>query len=131
MLASLTAAPGGVSMQGMTPGAASPSALFLGRQQNVPSPAASVQYPGTPAGQHALLAQALRQQQQQLQPSQTQRGGSVAGGSGVTHSAVGTTSADAPNEARKVLRALLDEQGQGRLSLARIANEVNALVQDV
>lgn len=110
-----------------TPGAPSPSlGLFLGRQQNHPSPG---QYAGTPVSQPALKQQHLQagliQQHQQLQ-----QGGSVAG-SAVTHSAGGTTSADAPNEARRLLRALLDEQGQGRLSLARIANEVNTLVQDV
>lgn len=127
LLASLTAAAGNSSIQGMTPSAASPSGLFLGRQQSLPSPATSVQYPGTPSAQHALLAQALRQQQQQMH----QQGGSVAGGSAITHSAVGVTSADAPNEARRLLRTLLDDQGQGRLSLARIANEVTALVQDV
>lgn len=124
LLASLTSNP---AFQAMTPGASSPSALLAGRQQNLPSPS-SVQYPGTPGAQHALLAQALRQQQ--AETGRQHQGGSVAG-SGVTHAVAGTTSADAPNEARRLLRALLDEQGQGRLSLARIANEVNMLVQDM
>jgi hypothetical protein len=123
LLASLTAGSlHGFQGQPSTPGAApSPSALFLARHQTHP-PQSQQQGLGTPSGQqNTLLTHALRP---------PHPAASVAG-SAVTHSAVGTTSADAPNEARRVLRALLDEQGQGRLSLARIANEVNTLIQDV
>lgn len=125
------ASPGAASQQyhqplaGLTPGGSSPSGVFSGRQASYPTP----QYAGTPVAQHALLAQALKQQQVESRQPQRQ-GGSVAG-SGIAHSAVGITSADAPNEVRRLVRALLDGQGQGRLSLARIANEVNGLIQDV
>lgn len=112
---------------GLTPAAYSPSGSLLGRQPSYPSP----QYAGTPVAQHALLAQALKQQQAESRPQQQQRQGGSVAGSGIAHSSVGTTSSDAPNEARRLVRALLDGQGQGRLSLARIANEVNVLMQDV
>jgi hypothetical protein len=46
-------------------------------------------------------------------------------------SSFGVTAMDAPNEARRLIRLLVETEGQGRLSLVRIAREVEGLQQEV
>ena len=51
-------------------------------------------------------------------------------GSGMS-SSFGVTAMDAPNEARRLIRLLVETEGQGRLSLVRIAREVEGLQREV
>lgn len=131
LLASLMGS-GGQST-GFTPVGSSPTALFLAHQQNQQQFPGQFN-PGTPGTPSAILAHArhlgLQHIPQATLDGRQIPGGSIAGSS-ATHGAANSTSAEVPNEARRLVRALLDEQGQGRLSLARIANEVNTLMQDV
>lgn len=92
---------------------------------------------------HGSSSQSLHGQQQlhhHLQPGSTRAGSLGAGGVGAPSTTLGTgtganstTSSDAPNEARKLIRILLDQGGdaQGRLSLVRIQREVEGLLLDV
>lgn len=94
---------------------------------NTPSPATiflqhGSQTPG--AAFHAHLQQAVNQRG----PPQGRATLSQAG-SAVSSSLA--TNADAPNEARKVIRMLLENEGQGRLSLTRIQAEFQVLIGDM
>ena len=90
---------------------------------NTPSPATIFLQHGsqTPGAFHAHLQQAV-------QPGLPGRTLSQAG-SAISSSLA--TSADAPNEARKLIRMLLEDEGQGRLSLQRIQSELQAISADM
>lgn len=80
-----------------------PSALFLGGGAVQPASNPLLRLGGAGAGPSPSIA-----------------------GSAISNS---TTTADAPHEARRVIRQLLDEQGQGRLSLLRIQREIQNIMQ--
>ena len=91
---------------------------------NGPSPASIFLQHGsqTPGAFHAHLQQAVVQP---VLPGQTMS----QAGSAISSSLA--TSADAPNEARKLIRLLLESEGQGRLSLARLQAEFQTLSGDM
>jgi hypothetical protein len=92
---------------------------------NGPSPASIFLQHGsqTPGAFHAHLQQSGAVQP--VLPGQTMS----QAGSAISSSLA--TSADAPNEARKLIRLLLESEGQGRLSLARLQAEFQALSGDM
>lgn len=92
------------------------------------SPAGSIaQSPFTPSG-HAQLPRSQSQSYAAMPgPGTGLAAPSVSGSVGSSTA----TALDAPNEARRVIRALLETEGQGRLSLRRVATELAGLMSDM
>lgn len=96
--------------------APSPATIFLQHGSHTPGASAGIALPPH------LLGGAGAAAPSRPAPSQA--------GSGMS-SSFGVTAMDAPNEARRLIRLLVETEGQGRLSLVRIAREVEGLQQEV